>query len=1726
MTVSMYGIWNMEYGIWNYGATISVGFNIFIMCKFIIEIYSIDMASVTPTLSNFTIESRVIIRDVSFSLANPTSDNTNPAAVFTFTINNTGATPVADISGRIVRILSVGTATITATQAATTGYTSGEITAVLTVNPVINEYTISPKEWSLGSFELQDPSSNSPGSFTFENLTPLTISIFSRTVTLKTVGSAQIKITQDASGIYPSSSIIATFDVLTSIVGVGTQNQIDLSWNIPTENGATIKNYFFYTEERTTDISPAPAVSSVIATIPATNSSYYSYTLPRPYSSQVLSSSGQPTGIDINSADRSFDITTSPLYTTANYFDMGYCGEIEVNWVYHNDARIDNLRGSASTTMTLSLHKRASSQIGDNRIDLILDTTRTYDSLENCYGPMPQNNDKTLTDIFTIDFPSSSTPARELKYMKLTDVIAGQVRISNNTYINSDGVEKTYSIIIKSIRIAPFRFPISRDFTSLGFGLGTGNTTGGFSVSTFNALPDISGGVLYHMPKMTRSLTDYNKASWTFSWKYAANLPKLTTDISYLPVGSGAAAITNLNIPFNMRIRAYSRPYTKTTVSIIDASYNTLSVPAFLTNVTNANYNTRMLFDLSFNADASYNQIFADLSANNLSYTFDISGAKGFAPAAVGGNIDFSHTQFVFLFDISILDPSYNAYFRIMNTQADSFQVKMVSQTFTPYQEYRFASPDPTLASSHALTSQTNTIYSITDHYTPIRPFYRFFNLTNGDFYSYRISSHNIAGTSAFSELLTRRCGSVPNTIQNQVNSNGNDTLTIESETTSNQINIYWDKPTFSGYEIQYYIIQMMIDISGRWINSIDYTNELAANDLSFNMFNDVIVPVSDDQTLIEYTNTIRQYTYNSIASQQSFNSRSGLNTPFTGSILNGYRYYLRLASVNELGVGAYSSILSGVSFSRPDNDPIRFDADQVIGDELVILTWKIPQEDAGSPILNYVIDYQEVTESVSATGVITTIYKPMNRYLQDAIELEYSNADPSYPLRTFGNVYSGYKQFSSLSSDQQTALMTLRNQIFKYIIHPRPITLNDPDKALNTASSDLSKNIVLNYTDKTFTYKSNLLTQNMFDLSYIQLKWYYTQDTVGGGVWQSETSASFHLSVTGHLEHNSSNRSRDISGIFDISRSYIVTLSKMSLPDNAVYNYIHSVTGDIITADVPATYVRFESLSPPTLFRLDHEHDKGYYLKMFYTISNISRSDYRFNFLSSKVIINGIAPVRTFPGLNTEFTMTVRNNIYSHPLVNGNTYLFTITPVNINDYFPDPSKEGGNYGNGVSQITLKVGTAFSEPITDMSYSLISTSQGGKVVLQWKYSSKPKYIINIVIPDEYRQDNLYPQEYPSILQPDGRTTLSILTPNLDTNSSIVTYTIPSDLPADIASSNAQLYLKSGRGYHISVSPVQTFIDNQDTIVFQPAPSENMYVDGTYIIPFRIPLRPLEFISQGYNGYVDLKWRLPDIMTDPNYYTTSTTDAYYQYKYFTLERRDVSSSSLEWTVVSTEIPIPSQANGGIAGYQTQYTVSSLTNERPQQFRIRTVINNEYTTQRSFSDYTYMTVINNIPVVESSANTVYPSLYPFRPSNPSLRFATITATATGPLNGLTFKLDYPSYNGIADYYECDVYYNYIVSGTTRSQWYGIFDVNNGIADLSDNITINGAQFTANRKLRTTTATASGNQTITVVSRTNLYSYGIQFRLYPRKTGLDGVYPLGDNLYTEYSNVAYLY
>lgn len=1532
--------------------------------------------------------------------------------------------------------------------------------------------------------------------------------------TILRVGRARIEAIQFPATNYTSGSIIAEFDILTSIVRVGVQNQIDLSWNIPIQNGATIKNYFFYVEERATPVVPAPAVSTMVATVPPlADGTYYSYALPTPYSAQILAAGGSPTGIDVNSITQ-FNINTSLLFTNKNYIDLGYYGEIEINWEYHNDRPIAELKlnSVASTTMTISLWKESSAVIGDGRVNFILSNTRIYDSATNCFGPRPQNNGKTMTDIFNIAF--DSTAGRALKYLKPTDIVSGNVQLSSVSYL-VDGPEsfREYSIIVKSIRIAPFRFPITRDFTTLGFGLGSSTVGAGFIVSTVNASgPLAAGGILYHMPKMMRSVSDFNRAMWTFSLNYAANLTRLETDISYLPVSGGL--ITNLSIPYTLRIRGYSRPYTRILAAISVEEYNTTIVSSFLTNVGDARYNTRQLFDVSLNDVATYSQLAsASASASEVTRTIDISGASGFP--AFSETQDTSHTQFVFLFQLTITDPSYNAYFQSITAgvtaAANAFQVKMLSQTITPHQEYRFASPDPSLASSNNLTSATNTLYSIGDPYTNIPPFFRFYNLTNGVFYSYKIASNNLAGTSSFSELFTRRCGSVPNTIVNTVNSQGADTLTIESENTSNQVNIYWVKPAFSGYEIQYFIIQMAIDISGEWLNILDYTPDISHNSIAFDAFQDTIVPV-DLQTDVEYDKTINTYTYNSPAFAAAFTLQTGIPVGISGALINGYKYYFRLAGVNEVGYSAYSTVLTGIPFARPANAPIEFIGNPIVGDRLVYLTWKIPKDDAGSPILNYIIDYEEVSETIGAGGVIAKSYSNKRRYKIDTDE-PLQDKRPSYPFDDFRSVYAGYKKFASLTPSQRTYFSELRSLLTKYIIPPSPITINDSDYNLSPSVIP-NRNVRLTDDSRSFTFISAEITQNVFDISNIQLKWYYFNDPTGVQWVDDATTVSFRMSVTGHLKGVTGDGSvtPDISNIFYIPGdattgvTYTVTRPKLDLDSaTGAYKYIDYTNGNIISGSsglsVPKIYI-------PTLPSIDASNNsRRYKLQIVYQITYISPSVNKFILYSGPIVINGVAPVRTGAAINTRLTLKLQSNVNS-PIVNGQKYRFTITPFNINDYFPDPSNN--------NRVEVRIGINNSDPITDMSYSLISTSSGGQVRLQWKYSPPSDYYINIQIPRNYQNFN-FPQEYPlkTFEVDNSEITYSIWAKNLIPVGDIVTYTIPSDLPADIASGNAQLYLKSGRGYTISVSPVQIVEVNNKPISLV-APSRNMFPDDTFIIPFTIPLSPLTFAAQGNNGSVSLKWSLPNINNDPNYYITDILSSYYRYRYYTVERRDISASSTApWVVVASEIDIPTRENGGVVGYETAYTVSGLVNENNYQFRVRLMIINEYNAERAFSEWTHMSVINNVAVPESSENTVYPSIYPYKPSTPLLRFADRTSNGTGVLNVLTVLFTFPTYNGNADFYECEIFYTPV--GSLGADWYNIFDTSNGIADISSNTSI-----LVGGKIETLSAVPGTEQRINVVCKSVVLSYGIRIRLVGRKPEVS-VYPY--TLYSDYSSVDYI-
>ena len=85
----------------------------------------------------------------------------------------------------------------------------------MTTIPTLTNFTVSIKRYGDASFNLIDPSSNSPGSFTFTSGSQNVATISGRTVTIVGAGSSVITATQAASGIYTTNDISAVLLVTT-----------------------------------------------------------------------------------------------------------------------------------------------------------------------------------------------------------------------------------------------------------------------------------------------------------------------------------------------------------------------------------------------------------------------------------------------------------------------------------------------------------------------------------------------------------------------------------------------------------------------------------------------------------------------------------------------------------------------------------------------------------------------------------------------------------------------------------------------------------------------------------------------------------------------------------------------------------------------------------------------------------------------------------------------------------------------------------------------------------------------------------------------------------------------------------------------------------------------------------------------------------------------------------------------------------------------------------------------------------------------------------------------------------------------------------------------------------------------------------------------------------------------------------------------------------------------
>jgi hypothetical protein len=1609
-----------------------------------------------------------------------------------------------------------------------------------------------------------------------------------------------------------------------SFVVVGKQNEIDLSWNKPSNNGYTIKNYFFYSEENANSATPVV--------------SYYSHALPVYNKTEFVSFNGNKMGFDINSPSTLYSLILNTGFT--NYFDLTYGGELEISWEYHSDNPIQDLCNNyvSQTTMAITIVKSNN----NGNLLLVSNPSRTYDSYENKLGPIPVNNGKLLKDIFTITLDPSETT--ENKHFNKTDNIIVNLSFSSLSFIPYNAINSTdtrsYSIIMKDITISPYRLPFSQNYTSLIFGNGNNN---GFILNKNNALGDSYGtsGSVYYMPKLINNLKTYERANISISFNYNFDLSLSAIDLS------------NIILPYRLRTRLYSRPFTNSSISL--NNYNTTNSADFIYHALDPAYNTYLLFDADVSYSATYSDIKRDISNNRpiITNTFDLSGIT--LPSE--SSTIKPHNQFVFVYSL-YLDNTLPVYDVSYSSISNIFNLTLRSYTFTPYQYYRFSGPDPTLSISNTIDNSLNTIYNISNPYDEIPSYYTFYNLTNGTYYGYKIASNNIFGTSQFSQKIISRCGSKPNRIFSE-------NFIVESDNQRNQLSIIWERPSFSGYEITSYRIQYALDKYAKWLNIFDYNADLHPNDISFNAFFDIDISNSlFDTGDLQYTyitkptdidNVTNQIVYRYLLQRFSYiNSTAALeygsvdasnNVILNGVLINGRKYYTRIAAVNNLynvsTVGNYSPIYSGVPVTFPEDVGITFSSSNsfVVGDKLIIFSWSIPHGDGGGPILDYLIEYAPTLldsngnrRKDNSGNSIPDIFR---QYYID-------NGQPTDKLSDYKFIRSN--QYSS-DPTVLSLVETKKTNLLKYKIQPTPIVLFDIDRnSISNTDVSFSNVLEIKQPNTVYRYTSSPLSQNEFDLTYIQLKWYYIKDPSGVN-WSTNTNINFKISINIYLTDLSNSNIIPLSLIPSLDISYNATINSYSDPlNNAIgYKYINYLTGNIIgTSEIPKIlftdkYITDTAFSNTTIittkyinysytsdilsnanFYLKNIQLKWYYLKdlsgndwtgntninfkisivgyisnvndnnriqifslplynpnlsfnvtnsmlsdninntynyINYTTGNIiqtgsdvpnipiskvydlnsstrihidisvtnlsddngSKMNIRFapiilsgiifpltridkkcrlhidvsaNNLTDQygskmhiyfapVNINGTAPIRATKELTTNFSYTLSNNVKS--ILDNKEYSFRIRPFNISDYFQNLIS---------NKFTITIGTDNADPILNPLYIFNYDGSGGSVTFKWTYGVSTQYNINITIPSEYDSPNYPPNEY--IIN--STTENSIQTDSLIPDNNIVSYSIPSILPADIAAGRVQTRLTNGRAYNIQIAPIKKVILSTGERKVLPAP----YVSINYVFPFVTPLRPLSLSAITKNNMFSLSWSLPDIINDPNYYITDNLDTtYYKYTLYVVEYKPISSN--DWSASTTkEIQIPISFNS-FPGETTTIDISSgILNDTEggtsYNVRLKLAIQNSNNLQYGYSAYTYMTFINNSVFTESENNQIYASLFPIK-SNKIQYFDIWKVMAGNNQIGMFWVT--PEFNGGSSFYYYDIQYS--LTPTIESSWKNVYDVSNGIANL-----------TGDNLVGPIPSVATPNMTVRFIltCKNIIINYSIRVRAGGYKTTINGV------------------
>jgi len=222
---------------------------------------SLVVSKANPTLTNFSIPVKTF-DDSSFNIVAPTS---NSSGEFSYTSSNTS---VATISGNTIIIVGLGSTTITATQATTSNYNSGSITATFQVNklrPNVGAFDIPNQTLDNSTYTIINPTkpNDHTGSWSYTSSNNNIASILGNVITFISTGIVRITATLSEDQTYMSISLFDSFSIAESnsipsnfqFINTETVNTIVPLNVTPVNNIVVIPNTF--TQEQINLINPS-----------------------------------------------------------------------------------------------------------------------------------------------------------------------------------------------------------------------------------------------------------------------------------------------------------------------------------------------------------------------------------------------------------------------------------------------------------------------------------------------------------------------------------------------------------------------------------------------------------------------------------------------------------------------------------------------------------------------------------------------------------------------------------------------------------------------------------------------------------------------------------------------------------------------------------------------------------------------------------------------------------------------------------------------------------------------------------------------------------------------------------------------------------------------------------------------------------------------------------------------------------------------------------------------------------------------------------------------------------------------------------------------------------------------------------------------------------------------------------------------------------------------------